>query len=523
METQNTSTTTEKRKRARVRGKSVGFRLRLRNGKWSYEIRSNKYDQTYSGTYALGTSQEDARKMTLARLHELESADVDTIENKTLKRYTVRQLIETFETHHLLKKLREENASWRNEAKMIKTFKNTQKAICDMRLSETKRINLAFRAEITAVKQTYDRKGYSFTRQCSPIRTIFKRASQILFPLEGRLIDVPNPLLGIEWPKDESGREFPLKWGDELKIFDAIFKQCPRYIDRCKWILLVQLALTTALRRGVLLRLKWQDIDWNNKVIKIDKSYWNGKKKAPPMVPLTHRLNLMLRQYLEALPKDDQRLSYEIFLIKRRKMDSRTSAKIVERKLVMDRYEERIARPSKFNPKKHKIVKTDNRAYLEKFHDKTKWVDLTWRRIIRRTDLFKYVLDPNGNPFVNDNGEPLQDWFHFHDLRHTAVTRYAEPPYNLGEQEYQYLKGNKIKYNNPQHIDINNRIREKIEEGDKAIEVSPARQAAWVALRQQQGIDTELETPEKWLEYEIYVNGPYAIKGPYQAPIEEEE
>src|SRR5258708_17921823 len=114
------------------------------------------------------------------------------------------------------------------------------------------------------------------------------------------------------------------------------------------------------------------------------------------MVPLTHRLNLMLRQYLEALPKDDQRLSYEIFLIKRRKMDSRTSAKIVERKLVMDRYEERRARPSSCNPKKHKIVKTDNRAYIEKFHDKTKWDDLTWRRIIRRTDLFKCVLDPNG-------------------------------------------------------------------------------------------------------------------------------
>src|SRR5258708_37206268 len=115
-------------------------------------------------------------------------------------------------------------------------------------------------------------------------------------------------------------------------------------------------------------------------------------------------------------------------------MDSRTSAKIVERKLVMDRYEERIARPSKCNPKKHKIVKTDNRAYLEKFHDKTKWVDLTWRRIIRRTDLFKYVLDPNGNPFLNETGEPEKDGFLYHDLNHTPFTVYLDPPSISGKQ-----------------------------------------------------------------------------------------
>ncbi len=116
-----TDTTTETNTQRKTRGKSSGYRLRFRNGRWNWKIRKGKFKDhgPLSGTYEPGTSQDDARKMTLEYLRELETQNSDTIENQTLKKYSVLQLIETFETHWQLKKLREQNATWRNEAKMI--------------------------------------------------------------------------------------------------------------------------------------------------------------------------------------------------------------------------------------------------------------------------------------------------------------------------------------------------------------------------------------------------------------------
>jgi len=92
------------------------------------------------------------------------------------------------------------------------------------------------------------------------------------------------------------------------------------------------------------------------------------------------------------------------------------------------------------------------------------------------------------------------------DLRHTATTRYAEPPYSIDVQEYEYLKGNKIKYNHPDHMKINARIRAKIEAGDKAMYqwVSPDRIAigkARFVLKSAAGKTEEIAipSPEQWI------------------------
>jgi hypothetical protein len=214
--------------------------------------------------------------------------------------------------------------------------------------------------------------------------------------------------------------------------------------------------------------LKWQDVEWDNKIIRIDKAYWNGKKRAPPMTPLTERLTFALRQYYDALPVGAKKPDDKIFLSKgKRKRDKRTIAKLNESpEVIIDKYECRITRTSKFNPKRHlrrKLVQFPDR---DPYVVETKWCDKGFERIIRRTDLWKPKVR-NGQVVLDDNGNPEKDWFHFHDLRHTATTRYAEPPYSLDAQEYEYLKGNRIAYNHPQHIRITSRIRANIERGDR--------------------------------------------------------
>jgi hypothetical protein len=79
---------------------------------------------------------------------------------------------------------------------------------------------------------------------------------------------------------------------------------------------------------------------------------------------------------------------------------------------------------------------------------------------------------PDTGETVYEKGIMKRDWFCFHDLRHTAESRYAVKPYGLFPHEYGYLMGHlgdetKIqkKYNHSQK-EFCNEIREKIDRGD---------------------------------------------------------
>src|SRR5260221_9643581 len=129
-----------------------------------------------------------------------------------------------------------------------------------------------------------------------------KAGKQRLYGLSQDKLKLRNPFKDDQdqlevLPKDESGREQYLKPFGELKIFKAINEQCPSAIERLKWITLVNMALVTCLRKGVLLNLKWRDVEWGNQWIKVSKSYWKRGKRAPEYVPLTKKLFQLLKQY----------------------------------------------------------------------------------------------------------------------------------------------------------------------------------------------------------------------------------
>ena len=154
-------------------------------------------------------------------------------------------------------------------------------------------------------------------REITVIRCAYNYARDELF------LDIPHPFArGTKWLKlqseDDFKRERLLLPEERLRLYKSI------ETDGCKggleqkqlWLSLVQLALNTGLRRGVLLRLEWKDIDGENKVITIPSEYCpSKKKKAPPIVPLTYGAWESLLTYSREIPEGNRTPSSRVFPI----------------------------------------------------------------------------------------------------------------------------------------------------------------------------------------------------------------
>lgn len=154
-------------------------------------------------------------------------------------------------------------------------------------------------------------------REITVIRCAYNYARDELF------LDIPHPFArGTKWLKlqseDDFKRERILLPEERLRLYKSI------ETDGCKggleqkqlWLSLAQLALNTALRRGVLLRLEWKDVNWEDKVINIPSHYSpSKKKKAPPIVPLTYGACDSLRTYFDEIPEENRRPSSRVFPI----------------------------------------------------------------------------------------------------------------------------------------------------------------------------------------------------------------
>src|SRR5207245_338125 len=85
---------------------------------------------------------------------------------------------------------------------------------------------------------------------------------------------------------------------EELKLYGAIEQQSNNPKLQRKWLSLIRMALITALRRGVLLQLKWGDVDWEEDLLRIPSHYCHNKKNAPEILHLTIELRPLLESAL---------------------------------------------------------------------------------------------------------------------------------------------------------------------------------------------------------------------------------
>jgi hypothetical protein len=145
--------------------------------------------------------------------------------------------------------------------------------------------------------------------------------------------------------------------------------------------------------------------------------------------------------------------------------------------------------------------------------DMISWCDKYFRKIVRQTDLCRPLVR-NNKPEYDENGTPKIQWFRFHDLRKTAVTRYRNKPYRMDAKYYEYLLGEpNHRYAQTDLEDWCDDIREIIEKGDEkiscngeAVLLTPdivARTKAWFGEKVWPNTDVwgDNPTPEQYREW----------------------
>lgn len=98
-----------------------------------------------------------------------------------------------------------------------------------------------------------------------------------------------NPVLQINKPKESQGRTRFL----DLNEKDVLLKTCYE-IDSLDLYVYVVIALSTGMRKGEILNLKWGNIDWNHKEIFIETSK-NGEGRSVPLVG--HALKVLQNRF----------------------------------------------------------------------------------------------------------------------------------------------------------------------------------------------------------------------------------
>jgi integrase len=413
--------------------KGKNYRIReLASGALQIEIRSKEYGN-HTKLLPVGNTFPLAHKHAMKMLRELSNEDLPEEARKALADFTLNQLIDAF--------IKYKNKKSRN-MEFLTSFQTHNTALCSKTLDQHYAIRKGIEDYIETRKKEVE--DISINRSLGPLRAMYRNAGKKrLYGLLDDSVSIKTPFDEIDLPNDkdddDEGIAQWLRPFQELKIFKAVNEEFKDSLQRLKWITLVEVALITCLRRGVLLHLKWGDVKWNERIIKVSKAYWSGGKKAPPEVPITTKLYDRLRRYYDNLPDADKTHEVPIF-----------------ESINATRYRHRH----------------DNTGEQLKYS--TRWADTQWPNIIQRTDLFETKTDKDGHA-VYEDGVIVKRWFRFYDLRHTADTRYVSRPYNLEPEEVGYLMGHRGRkkkiqgrYDHSQD-DLVDRLRELIDKGDAIV------------------------------------------------------
>ncbi len=109
------------------------------------------------------------------------------------------------------------------------------------------------------------------------VRNVLNLLSEILNTARAESYLKQSPMVDVEKPKVNAGKKGRALKPDEIQI---ILKYCPEDLRR-----MFLTALLTGMRRGELFGLWWEDFDWINNSVRIQRAlYWQdgrNHKKAP--------------------------------------------------------------------------------------------------------------------------------------------------------------------------------------------------------------------------------------------------
>jgi len=381
-----------------------------------YEVRVQKGDKKVRETFINDLkAAQDYRDHMRSQIRSGELGEKDAA-REALEKKTVRDLFMDYKkSPFFIQKATHEDEWVRIECFMKHPI---GKHICDRNLYQISKDRGKYFLEYLESR----RKGVELAtvrRELGPIRHMFKIArTKWHLPVDNPLSDFFSGL------KEKSRHEIYIpETTDDAKLYDAIEETFDsERLKSYRWFILIRTALVTGLRRGVLLQLKWTDVDLGNAFdnnvkdqyrkgyITIPREYVDEKKNAPPLLPLSRSLCGHLKFYYDLLPELDRTPTSRLFPI-------------------------------------------------SKSHC---------------AHMYQKISDRAG--FYRTKEDGTKDHMHFHDLRHTAATRHGHglKPMPLTPDENAYLLGHKLPgmnayyRNHIQNVKFADSIRAKWDASDEA-------------------------------------------------------
>jgi integrase len=250
--------------------------LRYRNDKWQVQVR--RYGHTpQSKSFR---SKADAQRW--ARHVEAE-LDRTLIPNdpRLLSTITIAEVLARYCDTHT-----RSHRGHVSEAKRIEVFLRTD--WCKLPLAKANPA-LFSRYRDTRLKQV---QPGTVIRELGLLRSIFETARR-----EWGYASFLNPVAEIKKPRAPEGRERRLRPGE----IDALTKACNTIT--CSWLLHgIQLAIETGLRRGELLGIRWQHVDFDAAVLHVPFT----KTDKSRTIPLTDRAIKILTERRAVFSTDDK-------------------------------------------------------------------------------------------------------------------------------------------------------------------------------------------------------------------------
>lgn len=235
--------------------------IRKRNGQWQVQVRLSGHAPA-AKTFQHHKDAQDWGLETERRL-KLHGMPVS---RKELERTTLSELIQRYCDQRLHYK-----KCGANEKVMLTAFTKREPSLCKKSLATISPQDFV-RYRDERVKEI---KSSTLRRELAPLRHMFEVARR-----EWSL-SVENPLRGLWLPAEPPHRERRLRDGEKRQLSEAVLK-CRGLSNQVSWNSILDLVLTTAMRRGEMLGLSWTDIDFDKRTIAVRHSK-SGKIRILPM------------------------------------------------------------------------------------------------------------------------------------------------------------------------------------------------------------------------------------------------
>lgn len=243
--------------------------VKLRNGKYWIDYRDAHGTRIRK---KIGTNKKHAERIYRAKMKEVDDEKLLGIKRPRVRKLSFDEAVEEY-----MKWARGNKITWKRDQQSLAHWQDELKGrmLCDVVRLDIERYKLR-RKDQAAPRTTNE--------EVSCLRRLFNRMIEFGFTTK-------NPVKGVKLLRQPPGRLKMLSHAEEKRLLDACLPQLRP---------LVIAALSTGMRRGELLALTWDAVDFDRNVITVRNSK-NGESRE---IPMTGRL----RATLLGLPRSAEKV-----------------------------------------------------------------------------------------------------------------------------------------------------------------------------------------------------------------------